>query len=217
VSSHYNEPDLGYVFYPLSHPGDPGHPRLDIFFRQQRSERHFDVSVVHFSVFTAVDLIDRLSVSLHHLGPFDGRVCPGRIILESNNKTVEAFTFGGQFQVEMRPDLTLCTIRSPVPILEIIQEETLSSMLAQEVEVLLASRRAAWAQDTDALARRLAKLDTITLYHACLEELHKKFTLLPHIGYSFSTTFNQFLAAECHGFESKYGQGELSQPFEELL
>lgn len=134
-----------------------------------------------------------------------------------NKKTVEAFTFGGQFQVEMRPDLTLCTIRSPVPILEIIQEETISSMLAQEVEILLASRRAAWAQDPDALARRLAKLDSITFYHSSLEELHKKFKLLPHLGDRLNVAFNQFLSTECREFQDKYGQGELSQPFEELL
>jgi hypothetical protein len=218
LSSLYNQPDLGYVFYPLSHSGDPGHPRLDVYLRQQRSERHFDVSAVHFSVFTTAELIDRVSVSLHHLGPFEGRICPGRIIMESfNKKTVEAFSFGGQFKVETRPDLTLCTLRSPVPILEIIQQETLSSMLTQEVEILLASRRAAWSQDPDELTRRLATLDPITLYHACLEELHQKFKLIPHLGYSFSTTFNQFLATECREFQNKYGQGELIEPFEALL
>lgn len=134
-----------------------------------------------------------------------------------NNKNVEAFTFGGQYQVEMRPDLTLCSIRSQAPILEIKQEETVSAMLAQEVEILLASRRAAWAQDLDAMARHLAKIDPITLYHACLEELYKKFKLLPHLQNSFSNTFSQFLAVECRGFQNKYGQGELDQPFETLL
>jgi hypothetical protein len=214
----YEEPDLGYVFYPPSHPGDPGHPRLDVFLRQVRTEHHFDVSTVHFSVFSSANLIDRFSVSLHHLGPFEGKVCPGRIILESfDSKTVDAFTFGGQFQVEMRPDLTLCTIRSEAPILEIVKEETVASMLAQEVEILLASRRAAWAQNPDALAMRLAKIDSITLYHASLEELDKKFKLLPHMGDPLNVTFTQFLATECREFQNKYWQGGLNEPFEALL
>ena len=213
-----SEFDLGYVFYPPTHPGDPGHSRLDIHLPLAPSGRHFDVSAVHFSVFTALDLIDPLSVSLHHLGPFEGRISPGRIIIESfEKKTVEAFTFGGKYQVEMQPDLTICTFRSQTPILEIIHEETVSSMLAEEVEILLAGRRAHWAQDPDALAKRLAGLDPVTLYHACLEELRIKFKLLPHLQNSFSITFNQFLNTECRGFQSKYGQGDLAQSFEELL
>ena len=213
-----SKPDLGYVFYPPTHPGDLGHSQLDVFLRQAPSERHFDVYGVHFSVFTVLDFIEPLSVSLHHLGPFEGRICPGRIIMESfEKKTLEAFTFGGEYQVEMQPDMTICTIRSQTPILEIIHQETVSSILAEEVEILLASRRAAWAQDPDALAKRLAGLDPVTLYHACLEELQKKFKLLPHLQNSFSNTFNQFLNAECRGFQSKYGQGDLAQSFEELL
>jgi len=213
-----SKPDLGYEFFPSAHPGDVGHPQLVIHLPLAPSGRHFDVSVVHFSVFTALDLIEQLSVSLHHLGPFEGRVSPGMIIIESfEKKTVEAFTFGGEYQVEMQPDLTICTIRSQAPILEILQEETISSMLAEEVEILLASRRAAWAQDPDALAKRQAAVDPVTLYHACLEELHKKFKLLPHLQNSFSITFNQFLNTECREFQNKYGQGDLTQTFEELL
>jgi hypothetical protein len=218
MSFSFSSPDLGYIFYPLAHPGDPGHPQLDIHLPSAPSGRHFDVAAVHFSIFTATDLIERLSVSRHHLGPFEGRVCPGRIIIESfTKKTVEAFTFGGTFQVEMQPDLTICTIRSKAPILEIIHEETVSSMLAEEVEILLAGRRAAWAEDPEGLARRLAGLDPITFYHACLEELRRKFKLLPHLQNSFSITFTQFLNTECREFESKYGQGDLAQSFEELL
>jgi hypothetical protein len=218
MSYSFGTPDLGYIFYPLAHPGDPGHPQLDIHLPSAPSGRHFDVAAVHFSVFTATDLIEPLSVSRHHLGPFEGRVCPGRIIIESfTKKTVDAFAFGGKFQVEMQPDLTICAIRSPTPILEIIHEETVSSMLAEEVEILLAGRRAAWAQDPEGLARRLATMDPITLYHACLDELQKKFKQLPHLQNSFSNSFTQFLNTECRGFESKYGQGDLAQSFEELV
>jgi hypothetical protein len=48
-------------------------------------------------------------------------------------------------------------------------------MLAVEIEVLLAKRRAAWVHDLGAFEKRLAAAEPLVLYRACLEALKEKF------------------------------------------
>jgi hypothetical protein len=69
--------------------------------------------------------------------------------------------------------------------------------LAEEVEVLLAHRRAAWGCDPGAYEQRLALANPHTLYCACLERLSIQFQdFYLEAEHDFMRQFTRFLHAE---------------------
>jgi hypothetical protein len=97
---------------------------------------------------------------------------------DRKEKTKAAFTFGGELQIEPDETHTTCVTTSSAPILRVVRRFSLSTMLAVEIEVLLAERRAAWVHDLGAFEKRLAAAEPPVLYRACLEALKEKFQKL---------------------------------------
>jgi hypothetical protein len=139
------------------------------------SGKHFDPERVRLSVVTEPGNIEFIKV--HHPWPLRThyRSAAGRIILQDfKGRIVEAFTLGGDFRIHKENDLTTCVLTSPAPILELISISSIPEVLAEEIEILLAERRAAWDHDLSIYNKRLSAVDPLILYIACLEAIRDK-------------------------------------------
>lgn len=173
-------PKIGYLYhYPkLGHPTDTF--RLDIFISSIPTEQHFDVLRAHLFVKTQRGEIERLSITHPWTYEKAARVCAGLVIMEDRKgKKEEAFTFGGQLKIDVKESQTVCVLVSSAPILEISGATPMHSLFIDEVEILLAERRAAF-ENYHEYETRLCSADPLSLYLACLEELIRKFEQFPH-------------------------------------
>jgi len=170
------EPDLGYVFYPPTDENGFGGNRFDVVLTEHPTLRHYDP---HRIQVTLVYGRDGVSSRIHHSNlPGNFRVCPGRVVLTDRvGKQVEVFCFGGTLEIIAQSPETICVFQSPVPILDLRTYHSTAMLFANEVEILIAQRRAAWdPEHPHRFEEHLAQVDPVDLYVACLQELKTKFT-----------------------------------------
>ena len=173
-------PKIGYLYhYPrLDHPTD--NFRLDIFISSIPTEQHFDVLRAHFFVKHLKGKLEHLTISHPWNYEKTAHVCAGVVEMEDRKgKKEEAFTFGGKLKIESQDLQTVCTLVSPAPILEISEATPLNELLIDELEILLAERRASYPNHLE-YETQLEKSDPFELYLACLNELIQKFEGFPH-------------------------------------
>ena len=173
-------PKIGYLYhYPqINHPTD--NFRLDIFISSIPTEQHFDVKRAHFFVKPLEGETEYLTIT--HPWDFEktARICAGVVVMEDRKgKKEEAFTFGGNLKIESRDLQTVCILVSPAPILEISGATSMNRLFIDELEILLAERRAAYLNHHE-YETQLCKIDPFELYQACLNELILKFEQFPH-------------------------------------
>jgi len=173
-------PNIGYLYhYPrLDQPSD--NFCLDIYMRSAPTEQHFDVRHSRFFVVTQLNTIERLTV--RHPWNFDlaFQVCAGLVEMEDwKGKKEEAFTFGGRLTIDSQEMVTICSLASSAPILEISGATHLHALFIEEIEILLAKRKAAYLSLHEYEAH-LIKTNPLMLYRACLEAVIVKFENLPH-------------------------------------
>jgi hypothetical protein len=210
--------DLGYTFYPPLHRQDPGHPRLDISLRSSPTELHFDPEKVELHILSPDGDIETLVVTHPWTGISEYRVYPGRIVIrDRKDKTARAFTFGGKLEIHSEENQTISTIQSNAPILSLTIERSVAVMLAEEVEILLAERRGAWAEDLDGFENRLKSIDPLTLYLASLNTLRKRFDKFPTTIDSPSQKFSHFLLVESQAIQELHHLPSHADTLEELL
>jgi len=199
------EYNLGYRFYPKLYPHSAGYPRLDITIVKIPSERHFDPDEVQLLVFSSADghRLQRIEhLKVFHPWPYQSsyQVAPGMIMIsDRKDKKVEAFSFGGILQINVGDENTRCVIESDAPIIEINLVNRTVMELVEEVEIILAKRRAIWAHDEKKFEALLAKIPPLQLYTTCIEEL---IVQLKHtFGHDISNTQDlyQFIVAEKKG------------------
>ena len=188
-----NEPDLGYIFFPATHDDALGHPRFDVVLQTQATERHFDPLSVTFSAKSRSG-VEHLSI--HH--PWNDsqshKILAGRIIvLDRQKKEVEAFTFGSDLQIVSDKEQTICVFTSPVPILHLLSPQSIATDFADEVEGFLARYRARLGREYDL---RVAGIDPMLLYIACLDAIQEKLTHLPHAHTGERHHFQQWIPKE---------------------
>ena len=200
-----SEHELGYRFCSRRYPHAPGYSRLDIVLRATPTGHHFDPEKVRLAVVSADEDIELLSVCHPWLGASRHRALVGYVRLhDRKGKVVKAFTFGGDLQITSEEERTTCVLTSPAPIIELTPASlsprpTMPMMLVEEVESLIAQRRAAWNQERDPAMfdKRMMATDPFTLYLACLEALGEKFTRFAHqVEDDLTRQFTQFVHAE---------------------
>ena len=190
-------PKIGYLYhYPqLDHPTD--NFRLDIFISSVPTEEHFDVQHVHFFIKTPQETVEKITV----LHPWNykktAHVCAGKVIMEDRNKEKkEAFTFGGELQIENQVAQTSCVLVSTAPILDLGDATPQQIFFTDELEILFAERRAMYP-DHRAYEMQLSKADPLKLYLASLKALIQKFEDFPHKDRKYRQ-FLAFLHSEKH-------------------
>ena len=209
--------DLGYVFYPSARAECPGHPRLDVCLRDEPTGQHFDPERMVVQIESRGD-IKTLGIRHPWIGPRQFRVCAGRVALEDRkNRFVEAFTYGDELHIGSDESRTTCALISPAPILAMLPGRPLVTMLAVESEIVLAERRGAWAHAPLEFNARLARVDPVQLYVACLDALHEKFLNFPGVDDESISRFIQFLEIELQDLREQGGAGLQIRTPEELL
>ena len=210
--------DLGYHFYPPDHPHDPGHPRLDIVLQSSPSLQHFDPDRVEIPVVTPGKNSERLTIYHPWPGLRSFQVYPGRIILRDRlNKVIEAFSFGGALEITTGEPRTVIRVQSEAPILNLAPQASIAILLAEEVEILLAERRAVWSRDLNAFEARLASIAPFVLYTACLNTLRRRFQQLHPISEGSAQKFYHFLVTESRELQAIHPLPAHTQTLSELL
>lgn len=181
ITKNEEERGLGYIFSPKRYPHAPGYPRLGVLLRQSPSLQHFDPEGVHFTIAKGKEHLSKLEV--YHPWPYgsDYQVCSGPIILiDRYGKTVEAFSFGGNLRISSGEYTTVCLLESKAPILDISPSDPTLLSFVEEIQIILAERRATWLPKTEEYEKRVIAVDPMTLYLACLQELKNKMEGFPH-------------------------------------
>ena len=163
--------DSGYVELSRPHENSPGYLELVVAIRQTPTELHFDPEAIHLRLVYRDDTVRETTIMLTN-PPLDVRqVCPGPVTLVDRiGKRIDFFVFGGQLKAFTRPHETICWLHSSAPILELTgqAQENFSDQLVYETEALLARLGAGWAGRHSAFLTRLAKIDSLQLYAACI-------------------------------------------------
>jgi len=191
------EPKYGYWFTPPESSHAPGGSRLDIFINENPTEHHFDPEKLHLWVKSKAISIQ--SLTIRHPWDFAPtyQALAGSIeATDRNGKKEEAYTFGGSLKIESQNTFTVCTLESPAPILEISSTGQISMLFIEEIEILLAERRAALLSKPHTYEKRLMNADPFKLYLACLNALIEKIEYSNHKEVLHISEFLNFLHVE---------------------
>lgn len=172
----------GYILDPKTYPNCPGHPRLTLTLRKTPTEEHYDPETVHVHVVITEN--HTAPITVRHpwsKGSEKYRVCPGRIYVEdAKQKRLEFYALGGTLTIQSDDQFTVCTLTSPAPIMELSMTPCISELLTEEIEGLIAERKAIWEIAPVEFSKRLSTVDPLRLYLACLLALRDKFSTMPY-------------------------------------
>lgn len=169
---------LGYELIPFDNKQPLRYETLIIHLRRIPTEDHFDPEEVELSlIIPETQLPERTTIhhpwSQHHFY----RISAGKIYIRDRyTKTETALCFGGQLKFDTTAEATTCSISSPAPILHVSSGNDGIRTLAEEVEILLAERRAHWIHNLVTYAQKLTAVDARILYFVCLEHILAEFT-----------------------------------------
>jgi hypothetical protein len=167
--------NYGYFYHPP--PGERlvGYPRLDFNLIAAPTGEHFDPQHATLYTITKQGRIESLTLSHPWHGSTRYQVCAGRVNLHDHSgENVAAYTLGGQLTLRDQGAYTHCSLTSPAPIIDLPHPGAISTLLASEIESLLAQRRAALRHQEGEFERRLATVEPLTLFVACLSTLEVK-------------------------------------------
>jgi hypothetical protein len=167
-------PDLGYRYLPGFYPMPSSYGALEVFLRRRATGEHFDPVQLDLAVCSSADESQHLQLSHPWSSSTSFQALSGRVIItDRNRKKVEGYTFGGELRIDSREQVTIARLTSPAPIFDLMppHKEPSLPLLVEEVEILLAERRAAWADKPLALNARWCTVDPLKLYAACMAGL----------------------------------------------
>lgn len=171
--------NMGYCYY---HDEDtPGAYRLDININEVPSGKHFDPFVVYLPVKDNQNRVERLAI--RHPWTFEKtyQACMGLVeMVDGKGGKEEAYTFGGSLVIDTQGTRTTCVLESPAPILEISAANPTRMMFIEEIEILIAQRKAALLKESRDYEVHLVNADPLDLYMACVKALVNKFENFSH-------------------------------------
>lgn len=184
-----------------------GFHRLDIILRESSEDHFYGVQEIELRILTPerkqVAVGEERTTFTHQWNQDKAyKVGPGRVnLVREGGKKLEFFTFGGDISIQGDEEKTHCTLESPAPIFQINEEETLNTVLIEEVEILFAQEHAKWGDDDHAYWKHISQTPPLTLYASCLLTLQEK---LEHNGYkriSHAQELSRFLNREIENLD----------------
>jgi hypothetical protein len=165
--------DWGYQLLPRSHPGSPGYTGLLVSIQKQPAGARFRPKNLRLLLGSREGVAEWRTLSWRSPPLADERICPGPLLLSDwLGERIDFYTFGGSLEVIPGHEELILSVRSPAPILELIeQKETIADQLASGTEALVGQLRANWGRDDVGFSRRLAELHPFQFYLACLQSL----------------------------------------------
>ena len=109
-------------------------------------------------------------------GGNQARLAAGKFSLHDHADHVQyGISLGGQVEISSQDNLTVCTLQSTAPIFLLQDDpEGPDVLLADELETLLARRRAAWGLEEEIFTRRMLTADPLHLLGTCLETIEAR-------------------------------------------
>ena len=177
----------GYALLAPRRASEPGYAGLDIWLSDQPSGLHFDPAqaAIYAAGTHGIDFlcIENPWAGENHLqavaGPLD--------LIDHKGHHIEGFCFGGSLTLLRQGQETKIELRSPAPILVNLGAQTVrlartAATLMEEFSILLAQRQAYWEREPGMYEQRLAAVDPLKLYAACLSAAQQRLRALPAIG-----------------------------------
>jgi hypothetical protein len=210
--------EFGYWFSPPESKGAPDGNRLEIILLESPGGEYFTPRSVHLSVKSRQAFPEKLKIN--HPWSFGKtyQLLPGIIeIIAADGEKVEAFTLGGGLEIKTQDTLTACILTSTAPILEITSNGTVEDLFIEELEIILAERKAALLNESLDYDARIINIPPLELYVAMLNDLIDKFDQSHHKEDPQLLELIHFLHAEKRRLQDE-GLLPLSTPsLEELL
>ncbi|MFN2177598.1 MAG: hypothetical protein ACK2U3_16755 [Anaerolineales bacterium] len=212
---------LNVVFYPPDRKNSPGAPRLDVILRDPSANQSdgddFPVRV-SMRIAACEDSSEISSFSHPWLYGESQQVCAGMMKISTNKKdNISAFTFGGELDIDTGENSTTLSLHSSAPILRLEDFNSIPTILANEVAILLGERRADELPHMAPYERHLVCVDPLTLYCACLKKLKAKFSEITHTETPSLSLFYIFLETEIDSLERENLWPDNLQDLEALL
>ena len=171
--------DLGYIFYPSANLEALGFSELAICLYDQPTGKHFDPCEASFPLADQAAGVEQTTF-YHPTSSARYRVSVGRIIIQDFvDKVVEAFSFGGDLQIEATESQTLCRLSSSAPIFDLRQPFSPEATLVSEYEGEFARMHAQWQRDDFGFEERLVDLEPKLLFLAASASVEANLHRLP--------------------------------------
>ncbi len=216
-SNYLKESEFGYWFSSPESSHAPGGNRLDMFISELPNNQFFNLKKFRLPV-KSEEGIETLRIQ--HPWPYkhNYHACAGRVeLVDRNNREEEAYIFGGDLSIYTHDSLTECTLISSAPILYEYTADRMKMMFVEEIEILLAERRAALSTNPTDYERHLAHADPLILYVACVNALTEKFEHMPHKEDLQILHFLNFIHAESNRLDDENLRPYLPTALEEIL
>ena len=170
--------ELGYRFIPFEHRDSIGFKDLVINITEKQTGEHFDPVHVNIpAAFNGNKSYEHLTVFHPFTAASELQLAPGIItIKDRKGKKEEAFSFGGKVHIDVQPSCTTCCLVSNAPILFSNHSNKIIQCLMEEIQILLAERRASWIRDEEAFERKMMACDPLILYTAILSSIKAHFS-----------------------------------------
>jgi hypothetical protein len=169
------EQTVGYGFFERSRPTSPGYAKLRVSLCDKPGYGYYSPKFLRVSSINEANSMEHLTISHPWKDKESYQVMMDRVVLRDHEgRTIQAFTFGGELQIVERQDETLCTLSSPAPILELVEELSISTLFTTETEAALITHRLASEPKSTTLEQWMAATAPLTIYAACLQMVKRR-------------------------------------------
>lgn len=168
----------GYEIVDFPYHPAVGISSLKVYLSDKPQERGFDSARLRVPVIGNQEIqeLEIMHPWLDLVGSNRFRLAAGRfIVYDHANHTLYGFSLGGQVDVMKQDNLTCCSVSSSAPLL-ILQDdpEAPDRVLADELEALLARRRAAWGLEEAMFVSRMQAAEPLQLLAASLTAIEAR-------------------------------------------
>jgi hypothetical protein len=172
---------IGYIFKPSKYSPALGYSRLKTVISGKPTQRFFDVKLMQISTFDGLSF-HQTKITRHELEPSETfQVCLGEWRLETyQGESLLGFSLGGNLRVAVEMGDLYCDFTSNAPIfMEQDDPDSVSGVIADEIEDLVAENESKLAGHEDELYARLSHFDPYQVFLSCLVSLKKRADSVP--------------------------------------
>ncbi len=169
---------LGYGFFDRVRPTSPGYARLKVSLRDEPGQGYYAPEYLRVSIINETDKLEHLTIYHPWEDTETYRLGFDRIVLRDyKGRTIEGFTFGGTLRIVDKGAYTICVVSSPAPILELVEEFSLTTLLAAEAEAAIEEFRD--RQAAVDFEQWMSQADPLKLYAALIKVIKRDLLDLP--------------------------------------
>ena len=175
--SRLSQQELGYGFFDRVRPTSPGYAKLNVSLLDESGPSYFSPEYLRVSIINEQDKLEHLTIYHPWEDTESYRLGVDRAVLRDyKGRTIEVFTFGGTLEIVDMGSHTICSLSSPAPILELVEEFSITNLLALETESTIAEYQD--RQDAEIFERWMAQADPLKLYAASIKAIEQELLAL---------------------------------------